>query len=117
MTSRMIRTAHTSDLDAATLGAARALLEDVFAGELTAEDWDNCLGGIHALAYEGDELVGHAAVIQRRLANDRQALRAGYVEGVGVRADVRRRGVAGELMEALEAIIARAYDLGALGAT
>ncbi len=113
----MVHTAHTAELDARTLNAAHALLEDVFEGELTDQDWDNCCGGIHALAYEGDELVGHASVVQRRLVNDGHALRAGYVEGVGVRADLRRRGVAGELMDALEAVIRRAYDLGALGAT
>jgi aminoglycoside 2'-N-acetyltransferase I len=46
-----------------------------------------------------------------------RALRAGYVEGVGVRADRRRRGPGGALMGSLEEIIRRAYDLGALGAT
>ncbi len=113
----MVRIAHTAELDAATLTAARALLEDVFEGELTAADWEHCLGGLHALAYDGDELVGHASMVQRRLVNDGRSLRAGYVEGVGVRADRRRRGVAGTLMDALEPIIRRAYDLGALGAT
>ena len=115
--SVLIRTAHTSELDAPTLAAARALLEDVFAGELTAEDWEHCLGGIHALAYDGDELIGHGAVIQRRLLFGGRALRAGYVEGVGVRADRRRQGVADAVMGALEGVIERAYDLGALGTT
>jgi aminoglycoside 2'-N-acetyltransferase I len=113
----MVRTAHTAELDASTLIAAHALLEDVFAGELTAEDWEHCLGGIHALAYQDEALVGHGAVVQRRLIHEGRALRAGYVEGVGVRADVRRRGVAGALMAELEGIIVRGYDLGALGAS
>jgi aminoglycoside 2'-N-acetyltransferase I len=39
---------------------------------------------------DGDELVGHGAVVMRRLLHDAQALRTGYVEGVAVRAD--RRG-------------------------
>jgi aminoglycoside 2'-N-acetyltransferase I len=112
-----IRTAHTSDLDAATLAAARALLDVVFAGELTDSDWEHSLGGIHALVYEGDELVGHAAVVQRRLLYDGRALRCGYVEGVGVSPHHRRRGHAGALMAALERVIRGAYDLGALGAT
>ena len=63
------------------------------------------------------ELVGHAAVIQRRLLHGGRALRTGYVEGVGVRADHRRRGHASEMMEALERVIRDAYELGALGAT
>lgn len=112
-----MRTAHTADLDAAVLVAARALLDDVFAGELTDDDWEHCLGGVHALAYDGDALVGHAAVVQRRLRYDGRALRTGYVEGVGVHAAHRRRGHAGALMDALERIIRRAYDVGALGAT
>ena len=113
----VIRTAHTSQLDNATLRAARMLLEDAFDGELTAEDWRHCLGGIHALAWDGDELVGHGSVVQRQLAHGGRVLRAGYVGGVGVRADQRRRGIAGALMGELEEIIRRAYDLGALGSS
>jgi aminoglycoside 2'-N-acetyltransferase I len=111
------RTAHTSELDAATLAAARALLDGVFAGEFDADDWEHSLGGVHALVWEGDELVGHGAVVQRRLLHGGRALRAGYVEGVGVRADQRRRGVGSTVMAALERVIRGAYDLGALGTT
>ncbi|HSV65569.1 MAG TPA: GNAT family N-acetyltransferase, partial [Mycobacteriales bacterium] len=82
-----VRTAHTADLDAGILKAARALLDDVFAGDMTDHDWEHALGGVHALAWEGAELVGHAAVVQRRLLHGGRALRTGYVEGVGVRAD------------------------------
>src|ERR687888_2374798 len=78
-----LRVAHTADLDGATLAAARALLDDVFDGELTDDDWDHGLGGIHALAFEDGELVGHAAVVQRRLLYGGRALRAGYVEAGG----------------------------------
>jgi aminoglycoside 2'-N-acetyltransferase I len=104
-------------LNHATLSAARALLDEVFAGEMSDDDWEHALGGVHALAWEDNELVGHASVIQRRLLHRGRALRTGYVEGVGVRSDRRRRGYGGALMEALERIIRRAYDLGALGAT
>jgi aminoglycoside 2'-N-acetyltransferase I len=56
-------------------------------------------------------------VVQRRLLHGGRALRAGYVEGVGVRADRRGRGHGAGLMAAVERVIARAYELGALGAT
>lgn len=116
-----IRIAHTADLDAATLAAARALLDDVFDGELTDDDWEHSLGGMHAIVRVGDpaagEVVGHASVVQRRLLHGDRALRAGYVEGVGVRADHRRRGHAAAMMEALERVVRAAYDLGALGAS
>lgn len=110
----MIRTVHTAGLGVAALASARELLEGAFDGELTAEDWEHCLGGLHVLAYDGAELIGHAAVVQRRLLHAGRALRAGYVEGVGVRADRRRQGVASALMAEAETIIERAYDLGAL---
>jgi aminoglycoside 2'-N-acetyltransferase I len=118
-----VRVAHTAELDEGELAAARALLDEVFAGELDDSDWEHALGGVHALAYDGASgaggrsLVGHASVIQRRLIHNGRALRAGYVEAVGVRAGWRRRGVATALMDAVEDIIGNAYDLGALGAT
>ena len=113
----MIQVAHTADVDPATLQAARAMLEAVFEGEFEDSDWEHSLGGVHALAWDGDELVGHASVIQRRLLHGGRALRAGYVEGVGVHPDHQRRGHGGAMMDALERIIRAAYDLGALGAT
>jgi aminoglycoside 2'-N-acetyltransferase I len=110
-----LRVAHTADLDAATLRAARALLYDVF-DDLEEDDWDHALGGIHALVWEGEELIGHASVVQRRLLHGGRALRTGYVEGVGVRADRRGRGHGAVMMGELERVIRGAYDLGALGA-
>ncbi len=112
-----VRTAHTADLDAGTVAGARRLLEAVFRDEFTDEDWEHSLGGVHALVWENGELVGHAAVVQRRLLHGDRALRTGYIEGVGVRADRRRRGHGGSLMAELERVVHHAYELGALGAT
>jgi aminoglycoside 2'-N-acetyltransferase I len=112
-----VRTAHTADLSGETLDRARALLVDVFEGDISDHDWEHALGGVHALVWEGSELVGHASVVQRRLLHGGRALRTGYVEGVGVRADRRRRGYGGALMGALERVIRGAYELGALSAT
>ena len=111
-----LRTAHTADLDDAALRAGRALLFAVF-DDMTDDDWEHALGGVHALVWEGEELIGHASVIQRRLLHEGRALRTGYVEGVGVRADRRRRGHGSAMMEALERYVRGAYALGALGAT
>jgi aminoglycoside 2'-N-acetyltransferase I len=117
--ARMIElvVAHTADLGPQTLAAARVLLDDVFAPEMTEADWEHALGGVHALVVEDGELVGHASVVQRRLLHAGRPLRAGYVEGVGVRADRRRRGHATAMMDALERIVRLGYDVGALGST
>jgi aminoglycoside 2'-N-acetyltransferase I len=111
-----VRTAHTAQLEPGVLAEARAILYAVF-DDMEEADWEHSLGGVHALAYDGGELVGHASVVQRRMLHGGRALRCGYVEGVGVRAEARRRGHATAMMDALERVIAGAYDLGALGAT
>jgi aminoglycoside 2'-N-acetyltransferase I len=113
----VVRVAHTADLDAATLKTARAMLVEAFEGDFAADDWEHALGGMHALAWEGEKLVGHASLVQRRLLHGGRALRAGYIEGVGVRADRRGRGIGGAVMELLERLLRGAFDIGGLGAT
>jgi aminoglycoside 2'-N-acetyltransferase I len=113
-----VRTAHTAELGAAELSAVRTLLDDAFAGhadgDFTDADWDHTIGGMHALAWEGTELIGHASVVQRRLLHGGRALRTGYVEAVAVRADRRGRGHGAAVLAAVERFIRGAYDLGAL---
>jgi len=108
--------AHTGHLQPADLRAARALLDAVF-DDLTDDDWEHCLGGLHALLWKGEELLAHAALVQRRLLHAGRVLRTGYVEGVAVRADVRRRGHGAAVMAPLERAAAGAYELAALGAS
>jgi aminoglycoside 2'-N-acetyltransferase I len=112
-----VRVAHTADVDAATLAAARALLDLVFGDEMTDHDWEHALGGIHAFVWDGGELIGHGSVVQRRLLHGGRALRTGYVEGVAVHPDRRRQGHGGAIMNAVERIVRGAYEVGALGAT
>jgi aminoglycoside 2'-N-acetyltransferase I len=113
----VIRTAHTSQLDPATIAAVRVVFDEAFRGEFTDSDFEHGLGGIHALAYDGDELVGHASVVMRRMLHAGRALRTGYVEGVCVSPRHQRRGHGSALMRALEPFIRGGYDIGALGAT
>ena len=111
-----LRTAHTADLDAGLVSAIRDLMNAVFDG-VSDDTFDNALGGVHALILEDGELIAHGSVVQRRLLYDGRALRTGYVEGVAVRADRRRRGHAATVMAELERVIRSAYHLGALGAS
>jgi aminoglycoside 2'-N-acetyltransferase I len=108
---------HTWQVPETTLTAVRELLDEAFDGGFGDDDWEHSLGGVHALAWDGDELIGHGSVVQRRLLHGGRALRAGYVEGVAVRADRRRQGVGGAVMAALEDVVRGAYPLGALSAS
>jgi aminoglycoside 2'-N-acetyltransferase I len=109
-----VRLAHTSSLEPATLGAIRRLIDDAFAGHFDATDWEHTLGGMHALVEEDGAVVAHGAVVQRRLVHGGRALRTGYVEGVAVRSDHRRRGYGSAVMHGLAGVIHAAYELGAL---
>jgi aminoglycoside 2'-N-acetyltransferase I len=111
-----LRTAHTADLDAGARCAVRGLLDGAF-DNMTDDAFENVLGGMHALVYEDAQLVGHGSVVSRRLLHQQRALRTGYIEGVAVRADRRRRGHGDLIMAALERVVRAGYQIGALGAS
>jgi aminoglycoside 2'-N-acetyltransferase I len=112
-----VRTAHTSELDPGDHLAVRQLLDEAFDGGFGDDDYEHGLGGVHVLVSDGGRLVGHGSVVMRRLLHGDRALRTGYVEGVGVRPDHRRRGVGSTVMGSLEELIRGAYELGALSAS
>ncbi|MCX4781250.1 GNAT family N-acetyltransferase [Streptomyces sp. NBC_01264] len=108
---------HTSQLAEGELRQVRELLGGAFEGDFGDEDFEHALGGMHVLVHRGGELLAHGSVVQRRVLHRGRALRTGYVEAVAVRADRRRCGLGGVVMEAVEGILARAYVLGALSAS
>jgi aminoglycoside 2'-N-acetyltransferase I len=112
-----VETLHTADIEPAMLETIRAMLDDVFEGDFSDDDWDHALGGVHVLVHDGDELVGHGAVVLRRVMHRGRALRCGYVEAIGVRGDRRRQGHGGRIMAELGRVVRGAYELGALGAS
>ena len=99
------------------LAEAQRLVTAAFDGDYTAVDWAHGLGGMHALAWDGPSLVGHASVVARRMLHGGRALRCGYVEGVAVRAGHRGQGCASALLAELERFVRGGYDLGALAST
>ncbi|NBM20753.1 GNAT family N-acetyltransferase [Streptomyces sp. GC420] len=114
-----LRTAHTAELSDAERGEIRSLMDEAFDGDFGDEDWDHCLGGVHALVRDSRTglVVGHGSVVQRRVLHRGRSLRVGYVEAVAVREGYRCRGAGGQVMAALERIVDGAYVLGALSAT
>ncbi|MGJ0120813.1 GNAT family N-acetyltransferase [Williamsia sp. MIQD14] len=117
-TAPALRRAHTADLADSDLGAIRALMADAFAGDFDDDDFDHALGGIHVIAHgPSGDVLGHAAVVQRQLVAGDRVFRVGYVEAVAVSTAAQRQGVGAGLMEAVEDIVAAAYDLGALAAS
>jgi aminoglycoside 2'-N-acetyltransferase I len=108
---------HTSRVEPDVLEQVHAMLVDVFEGDFDATSWEHALGGMHVLVRETGELVGHGSVVQRRIVHCGRALRCGYVEAIGVRADRRRRGLGRVIMAAVNEVVRGGYELGALGAS
>ncbi|MCP3816787.1 GNAT family N-acetyltransferase [Streptomyces sp. A3M-1-3] len=115
--TELLRTAHTFELTPAALREIRALLIAAFEGDFGDQDWDHGLGGVHAFIRDTRGLAAHGSVIQRRVLHRGRSYRVGYIEAVGVRADRRRQGLGGRVMDALEQVIDGAYELGALSAS
>jgi aminoglycoside 2'-N-acetyltransferase I len=109
-----LRRAGTGELGPAELAAVRRLLFGEFGERFTEDDWDHALGGVHVLALEGRELVGHGAVVPRVLVTGERALPTGYVEGVATRGDRRRQGLARLVMAEAARVVKAGYQLGAL---
>lgn len=107
---------HTSQLSANELCSIRELLDASFD---TFDDmsWEHACGGMHVRVILGDTLVGHGAVIMRRLLYRGHALRCGYVEAIAVAPQARRAGIGARIMDAINEIIERGYEVGALSAS
>ena len=73
------------------------------------------MGGVHWLAEVDGAVVGHASVVPRILEADGLPIRTGYVEAVAVHPGLQRAGLGTRLMVEVDAHIADAYELGALG--
>ncbi|MFE5710869.1 GNAT family N-acetyltransferase [Streptomyces sp. NPDC056501] len=112
-----VRIAPTHEIGAARLRSVREMLDAAFDGDFADEDWDHTLGGVHAWIEDGAGVAAHGAVVLRRVLHQGRSYRVGYVEGVAVRGDLRRRGLGGAVMDGLERVIDGAYAFGALSAS
>jgi aminoglycoside 2'-N-acetyltransferase I len=104
---------HTADLTPPMLDALTTLLDAAF-DDWTPNDTDHTFGGLHAMVWDDARLLAHASLVQRTLLLGDRPSRVGYVEGVAVHPDHRRRGLGAAVMQAVEQVAERAYPLAAL---
>jgi aminoglycoside 2'-N-acetyltransferase I len=109
-----VRLLTTAEVPPELLEAARGLCDRAFAGRFHDTDWDHALGGRHALALEGADLVAHASVVGRVLYVGGRAFRAGYVEAVATEPGRQGTGLGSLVMAPLAAVIRAETELGAL---
>jgi aminoglycoside 2'-N-acetyltransferase I len=109
-----VRLLRTDEVPPELLAAGRDLCDRAFGDRFHDTDWDHALGGWHALALEGADLVAHASVVGRVLQVGGRGFRAGYVEAVATEPGRQRSGLGTLVMTQLEAVIRAETELGAL---
>ena len=103
------------DIDLGLRAAALDLCRATFGTRFSDDDADHTGGGVRLLIYDEGLLVGHAAVVPRRIEIGERVLRAGYVEGVAVLPEHQGRGLGTRLMRAVDAVVERdGYEVGVL---
>lgn len=110
-TIRVFSTAEASQSD---LTDIRRLLDQAFAGDYSAEDWEHALGGWHVVVGDAGMPVAHAAVVPRALHVADRRLRAGYVEAVGTVPWQQRAGLGSLAMAEIATLLHEEFELGAL---
>jgi aminoglycoside 2'-N-acetyltransferase I len=98
-------------LDASTRAAIRALLDIAFEGDFSDADADHADGGIRALAFDGETVIGHAALVGRPMQVNGVPVTVGYVEGVAVHPDRQGQGHGAVLMRMIDERAQHTYAL------
>jgi aminoglycoside 2'-N-acetyltransferase I len=92
----------------------RALLWRAFEDGFSEEDYQHALGGEHVVAYDGSELVCHAAAVPRTLHVGDRRVHTGYVEAVATAPGRRGEQLGSRVMQRLATVIRARYQMGAL---
>ena len=104
----------TSEIPPKQLMQLRQLLDEVFEGEFSDDDWDHTVGGWHVVITQDDMPVSHAAVVPRVLDIAGSRWRCGYVEGVGTALRRQGEGLGSLVMQRLGTLIRTEFEIGGL---
>jgi len=111
-----VRVRQRDDYTRAELGVLLRWLEDAYEdGPWRAAHWDEVGPGPHIVAEDDDgELLAHACIAWVPVRVGETDLRAGYLEDVATRADVRGRGHGTAVVQAARSLIEAAAEIGFL---
>lgn len=107
-----LRLARSTELTPADWDALTALCQAAF-NETWDGVWASIGPGIHVIAAEADQVIAHAAIVDRALYVGDATLRTGYVEAVAVLPERQGTGLGTLVMTEVNRLL-DAYQLGAL---
>jgi aminoglycoside 2'-N-acetyltransferase I len=109
----------TSELTRPETGAIRALMAAAFDSDeeerFSDDDWQHAVGGVHFVLELDDEIVSHAAVVEREIHVGGRPLRTGYVEAVATAPERQGMGLGSIVMTDVSDHIRERFELGGLG--
>lgn len=94
--------------------AIRTLLDAAFDCEFSDQDNDHASGGVRIIAMDGDQIVGHAALIARTITIAGTPYRVGYVEGVAVLPACQGQGIGAQIMRQITDMAQRDFVVAML---
>lgn len=111
------KNSHSSQLSNEEKETLYRMLYQGFDHDFTRDDFQHALGGMHVLAYDHQQIIGHVSIVQRNMAIGDKPITVGYVEAMAVLENYRRQGIGKQLMLATNKIIDDCYQLGLLCAS
>jgi aminoglycoside 2'-N-acetyltransferase I len=109
-----LRVCDTDALTSLELAAIRAPCDLAFVGEYGDDDFDHALGGLHVIAFDGDQMISHAALVPRDLIAGSVLLHVGYVESVVTDQRWQGHGHGTAVMRRVGELVAERFHLGVL---
>ena len=114
MQSITYRTVRDHQLNQTQHHAIRALLNTAFDQEFSDEDNDHACGGTRIIAVDGDQIVGHAALVDRTITIAGTPYTVGYVEGVAVMPSHQGHGIGAQIMRQITDMAQRDFVISML---
>jgi aminoglycoside 2'-N-acetyltransferase I len=114
---RATRIVPSDELRPGEVAELRELFDEAWSDDaerFTEQDWGHAVGGVHVIAEADGRIAAHASVVERELRTANHRLRTGYVEAVATRPSHQRRGLGSLVIEGVDDLIDRNYQLGAL---
>ena len=108
------RTVRDHELNDAQHLAIRLLMNAAFEEDFSDADDDHCNGGVRVIAMDGDQIIGHAALISRTITIAGTPYRTGYVEGVAVWPARQGQGIGRQIMQQITDMTAHDYVVSML---
>lgn len=109
-----LRSFSTGEASEDLLKQIRTFVSEAFDGTFSEEDWNHSLGGKHVIVVEDDNVLSHAAVVERTIEVAGRLFRTGYLEGVATTPGRHGEGLGSMVVAEATRSVTDGFELGTL---